>query len=811
MPYASTAELPAPVKAKLKGKKRRQWMHVFNSEHAVHGDESRAFASAWAATKKTAKAKTPDAGYGAFKAYVEDKTKTIGKAAAMNEFQFYMPIAKVEKGEDGTCIVSGYASTPTKDSDGEIVTLEAVKKALPGYMQWRNIREMHQLKAVGKAQEANVDKKGLWLSAKISDPTAVQKCVDQVYQGFSIGGKKLDTQGSKITEIELTEISVVDRPANPDAKFTVAKSMKSVTSTDGGFLLAVPKRTPAEKALTKMAKIVSSLAKNNPPAAHDGFSLPAKPDTNPSPKDSTLENNKGIGPAPCDAHGKINCPECMEKREFTESKRQELAASGKALPDGSFPIENKKDVENAVRLRGHASDPAAAKAHIIRHAKALDAEDALPDEWKPKTKKKKDKVARKLAKMQLAEALDISGESFLYLKGAPQVKPSPLTKGMGAAGDLSYAFDSLRRIQRSLLLEAQREGGDMKDKSIAKEVGKIAQQISALIGQKATHEGGEALDLSDADDKYVTSSLGEGFNMDKIALGGSGDPLADAVAALMQKAATPSRMQRMEMAKTEIKKARKACKMAKEAIEEAHKMHKAAYMAKAAKGKDGAKDDAGEFDHAGAMEKLQKAHAAVTSARTFGKAASGQLEKAAARSGQRGQEAGDSDSGFYEVPAGVKDLSPAALAGASPGGDGSGGQPPMYPDDGSVYPGKAAGADFKKFAKNGQLPVEIAELLMKGARDEAELEVLRRMPVGGGGNKPYTFDLTKVVGGTGGARNTADLNKALFSGVDVTAFGSGDERRHTAASALTIGNLLTSGVFAKSVLSPDFHGAAGSK
>lgn len=45
MPYSSVSEVPDSVpKAK-----RKQWMEVWNSVYAEHGDESRAFASAWAA------------------------------------------------------------------------------------------------------------------------------------------------------------------------------------------------------------------------------------------------------------------------------------------------------------------------------------------------------------------------------------------------------------------------------------------------------------------------------------------------------------------------------------------------------------------------------------------------------------------------------------------------------------------------------------------------------------------------------------------------------------------------------------------
>lgn len=76
----------------------------------------------------------------------------------------------------------------------------------------------------------------------------------------------------------------------------------------------------------------------------------------------------------------------IEKRTFSERRRKDLAASGKALPDGSFPIVNREDLENAIRAIGRAKDPDAAKAHIKARAKALGAEDALPDDWKDSEK-----------------------------------------------------------------------------------------------------------------------------------------------------------------------------------------------------------------------------------------------------------------------------------------------------------------------------------------------------------------------------------------------------------------------------------------
>lgn len=69
------------------------------------------------------------------------------------------------------------------------------------------------------------------------------------------------------------------------------------------------------------------------------------------------------------------------KREFSDKQRQSLADEGKAMPDGSFPIENKKDLQNAVHAIGRAKDRSKAMAHIKARAKALGATDALPDSW----------------------------------------------------------------------------------------------------------------------------------------------------------------------------------------------------------------------------------------------------------------------------------------------------------------------------------------------------------------------------------------------------------------------------------------------
>ena len=74
----------------------------------------------------------------------------------------------------------------------------------------------------------------------------------------------------------------------------------------------------------------------------------------------------------------------VQKREFSDEKRKELADKGHAMPDGSFPIENVTDLHNAIQSVGRSGNYSKAKAHIIQRAKDLEATNILPEEWKIK-------------------------------------------------------------------------------------------------------------------------------------------------------------------------------------------------------------------------------------------------------------------------------------------------------------------------------------------------------------------------------------------------------------------------------------------
>ncbi|KKN47163.1 hypothetical protein LCGC14_0665590 [marine sediment metagenome] len=69
-------------------------------------------------------------------------------------------------------------------------------------------------------------------------------------------------------------------------------------------------------------------------------------------------------------------------RVFSTKNRELLIKAGKAMADGSFPIENQKDLEYAIRAIDRAQNPEQARNHIIKRAGLLGLMDLIPQIWK---------------------------------------------------------------------------------------------------------------------------------------------------------------------------------------------------------------------------------------------------------------------------------------------------------------------------------------------------------------------------------------------------------------------------------------------
>ena len=67
--------------------------------------------------------------------------------------------------------------------------------------------------------------------------------------------------------------------------------------------------------------------------------------------------------------------------DFSEDERKSLAKKGLAMPDGGYPIRNRKDLENAIKAYGRGNNKEQVKRWIKKRAKELKAEDMLPANW----------------------------------------------------------------------------------------------------------------------------------------------------------------------------------------------------------------------------------------------------------------------------------------------------------------------------------------------------------------------------------------------------------------------------------------------
>lgn len=150
--------------------------------------------------------------------------------------RLYGAIQKIEPQDDGTVRVHGIATSEAVDDQGEVVRADAMRAAIPEYMRFPALREMHQLSAAGTTLEAEVCRDGTTrIVAHVVDPVAVAKVKNRVYRGFSIGGRVTQREGANpktITSLVLNEISLVDRPANPEAVFDC---WKAAIVSDGPF------------------------------------------------------------------------------------------------------------------------------------------------------------------------------------------------------------------------------------------------------------------------------------------------------------------------------------------------------------------------------------------------------------------------------------------------------------------------------------------------------------------------------------------------------------------------------------------------
>lgn len=101
------------------------------------------------------------------------------------------------------------------------------------------------------------------------------------------------------------------------------------------------------------------------------------------------------------------------KRAYNEESRMEMAEEGMALPDGSYPIKDEADLQNAIQAFGRAKDKEAAKRHIMKRASDLGKEDMIPENWMNDSDEKSDDAfMATLMEFQILEAEEDLKDKF---------------------------------------------------------------------------------------------------------------------------------------------------------------------------------------------------------------------------------------------------------------------------------------------------------------------------------------------------------------------------------------------------------------
>lgn len=155
---------------------------------------------------------------------------------------------QINKVDQAQHIVGGYFTNDTVDMVGDRIPKETTLAAIPEWAEWSNIREQHGMPC-GHATKIGAPDWN-YLEARIVSDEAWKLVAGKVYQGFSVGlivnqmksvpsrdvpdnfwigdpevERKKFPVVNEILDMQIIEISITDRPAHPQAKFTIAKKL----------------------------------------------------------------------------------------------------------------------------------------------------------------------------------------------------------------------------------------------------------------------------------------------------------------------------------------------------------------------------------------------------------------------------------------------------------------------------------------------------------------------------------------------------------------------------------------------------------
>lgn len=450
MPYSGPDDpnLPSNVQ-KLSARRRRQWLHIYES--AIAGGRADGIAHHMANGVLANQKKS-----------IEEFLDLIEEVSIKMDGQETKQVAfaDIEVKQDGEDygLVEGYASVfGARDHGGDMVHPGAFTKTLAERKSQIIYLPSHDYKVHVKDIPAvpvdiREDAKGLYTATKFLLNTQAGRESFAVIKAYQQAGRPLGmsytykptqkgatrtAQGRDLKEVDLFEYGHTALPMLDLARTTSAKA-------DSNSMV----HTGVVDHQHNHGDMIHSHAHTHA-SASDGYGYGG---TNHSNHDHTADQMKSLL-----LYG--GGEDAETKRDYSAAQRSEMAKSGEARPDGSYPIKDKTDLKNAITTIGLGGNTSADRAHIKKRAAALGAEDMIPADWK--------------AAYNLVITPETDVEALL--------KDFESNNGKAlSAVDITKVRDALATIEEILNIEDD-EGEDAGGKALIEEANKAKQEIEDAL------------------------------------------------------------------------------------------------------------------------------------------------------------------------------------------------------------------------------------------------------------------------------------------------------------------------------------------
>ena len=388
--------------------------------------------------------------------------------------RLHFPISKTEQLSDGRLLVEGTATSDSIDSQKERLLFDGSVEALSKWLETGPaVRESHDPhKAVGRGLEMvpNPTRKTIGVRVFVSAgaPDTQMKVKDGTLSAFSVGGEPkswtMQKEGNdtirEISAWEMHELSLVDRPANPDCRIDFVKNSRLTDNVGKGedtVKAAVKKPAPDESEAPKKP------AEGEKPTPEEGENKPADEE---KPAEEKPEEKAEEPPVAGKKYGSVEEAKAALKADVEACQKEDVAAS---------------DARQKAR------------AAIVATAEGFGLADMLPKEWAAKPEKK--------AKKSGTPSMQKDGEAFVIRTGldilqmAEGLLASEQYEAMGGQPEPPEQLAALQAVIAAIKVFVASEAGELVAPAaaptapvpveLAAKIDGLAKSVGALLQKSA--------------------------------------------------------------------------------------------------------------------------------------------------------------------------------------------------------------------------------------------------------------------------------------------------------------------------------------